>query len=100
MAKCTRIIITAKQETTVKTLRNEKSKTIIAESSNCNYSNNKPMIKQLGGITNKEIKNKDTTRLKEIHKYFIKSRYYKVVRIQNKAIDNYIMAGKNHQLHQ
>ena len=58
------------------------------------------MIKQLGDIVNKEIKNKDTVRLKEIHEYFMKSRYYKVVRIQNEAIDNYIMAGKNHQLHQ
>ena len=39
MAKCSRIIITAKKETTVKTLWKEKSKTIIAESLNCNYSN-------------------------------------------------------------
>ena len=60
MAKCSRIIITAKKETTVKTLWKEKSKTIIAESLNCNYSNNRLMIKQLGGIVNKEIKNKDT----------------------------------------
>ena len=44
----------------MKTLWKEKSKTIIAESLNYNYSNNRLMIKQLGGIVNKEIKNKDT----------------------------------------